>query len=407
MTDPVDAAGSGSGSSAVRLIAEREIITRLRSKAFRISTAAVVVGILALTLLPRLLGDADAFVLGTVGDDAGRVADLAAAAGEAVELDVRALPDRATAEAAVLDGEVDAALVTSSEALVDEGIPPGVEQLLTQAQQVFALDAALAEAGLGAEQREAALHLEPLEVRPLGEAAPSAFGFEALIGFGAIFILYMLLFFYGTWVAEGIIEEKTSRVIEVLLSTIRPWQLLGGKVLGIGLLGIVQTLVLATIAAAGLAWSFELSLTGTEVRTIAWVVAWYIPGYALYALLFAVSGALVPRQQDLQAAATPIYLVLIGGFLVMQYSLNDPTSTLSQVAGVFPFTAPLVQPLRTATGIAAPWEVPVGVLAIVFTIVALVPLTARLYRGGVLKTRTKTSLREAWRAADKRPGAAG
>lgn len=176
----------------------------------------------------------------------------------------------------------------------------------------------------------------------------SEFGPALAVGAAAVFVLYMLLFQYGQWVAQGIVEEKSSRVVEVLLSAIRPLELLAGKVLGIGALGLVQVLFTAGVGTGVLLAVGSVEVPGEGWAAVGLVVAWYVLGYALYAAVFAVCGAIAGQVEDLQAVSGPVGLLIVVGFFVAQYSLFNPDLITATVAGLVPFTAPLVQPLRTA-----------------------------------------------------------
>lgn len=391
--------------NAVALVAGREFRERLRDKGFLASNAFLVILILAASVLPSLLsGEDEATRLGTVGPQAAAVAKVANEEAPAYDvlLAVEALPDRAAAERAVRDGEAQAVLLDGGALLVNEteDAPTSLLLLLGGAAETARLGEALSQAGVSAGEQEALLTPQPLSVQPLqAEGDGVELGDPAfLLGLAAVGVLYGLLLLYGNWVAQGVVEEKSSRVVELLLSSVRPVQLLAGKILGLGALGLAQVVLMAVVG--GLA----LALTGGElppraIGTLSLVVAWYLLGYFLYATLFAVSGALVSRVEDLQSTTLPLFALLIGAFFAAQAATADPDSTASTVAGLVPFTAPLVQPLLMAASEADPVEVVAAVLLCVATIALLVPLAARAYTGAVLTTRGKVSIRQALRSA--------
>jgi ABC-type Na+ efflux pump permease subunit len=204
--------------------------------------------------------------------------------------------------------------------------------------------------------------------------------------FGAVFLLYGLLAVYGQWVAQGIVEEKQSRVVEVLLASLRPTELLAGKILGLGALGLVQILLLAGVAAGGL-----LATDVIEVPPAAWgalglVIPWYVLGFLLYATLFAMAGAIVSRVEDMQSAVMPVIIVLVLALFAAQFALAEPTSTVATVAGLLPLTAPIVQPILLAVGATSWVQVLLAIVLALTAIAVMVPLSARIYRGGVLRT---------------------
>jgi len=282
--------------------------------------------------------------------------------------------------------------------LTEDGVPGAVRTSLSQAASATVLQVTLADAGVA----PASLSdlLAPLRIERIASADGGGVDFESatfVLAFLAAFVLYGLLALLGQWVAQGIVEEKQSRVVEVLLSAVRPGELLVGKVLGLGMLGVVQ---LGALAGAGIGASAVVSgvdLPPGGLQIVAVVLAWFVPGYLLYAMLFALTAATVSRVEDLQSASLLPIAVLVGALLAAQAALADPTSTFATVVTFVPFTAPIVQPALVAAG-AVGWSETVVSLGIaVATIALLVPLTARIYRGGLLRT-AKVSLREALRS---------
>jgi ABC-2 type transport system permease protein len=394
----------------VALIATREVTERLRSKAFLISNA-VILGLIVLSVLaPLVFADHDETALGYVGAQAEQVARLAVLQqdGFEAELDLVPIADRAAAEQALEDGEVAAVVLDPSSVLVEERLGPRLEALLASAASAVAVDAALSDAGLTPADRATLFAIEPLAIESRVERADAVDLFDpaVLVVYGAVFLLYGLLAMYGQWVAQGIVEEKQSRVIEVLLAAVRPTELLGGKVLGLGMLGLVQILLFAGIAAVGLTLTEVIEMPAASWRSIALVIPWYVLGYLLYAMLFAAAGSLVARVEELQSAVMPAIIVLIGALFAAQFALAAPDSTVAAVAGLVPFTAPIVQPILLAVGQTTWWEVTLAIVLAVATIALLLPLTARLYRGGVLRTGSRVSFKDAWVSSRDREQAA-
>ncbi|MGH8932437.1 MAG: ABC transporter permease [Egibacteraceae bacterium] len=390
---------------SVWLVARREIVERTRSKAFLVGNLIVILIVVAIVVAQALaFGNEGPLRVGIVGVEAGELAAAAepAATSTGVALATETLPDRAAAEAALRDGRVDVALIDGQTLLSEGMLRRADEALFFAAAQRLALARALDDAGIPPADREELLSPSPLRVETLTDPDESdSAGF--LVALVAATVLYGMLILYIQWVAQGVVEEKTSRVVEVLLATVRPSELLVGKVVGIGLLGLAQIAV--TIAAGVIA----LLITGSlEIPTQGWtalalVVAWFVPGYALYGMLSAVAGALVNRTEDLQVTTTPMVMVLVVAFFVAQFAAMDPLSPLARIGGFVPFWAPLVQPLRAAAGAVPAWEMAVSLVITLATIALLVPLAARLYAGGALRVDRRIGLREAWRtAADRR-----
>src|SRR6185503_4699528 len=158
-------------------------------------------------------------------------------------------------------------------------------------------------------------------------------------------LLYLALLLYGSMVAQGVVEEKSSRVVELLLANVRPWQLLSGKVLGLGLVGLIQ---LFSVGAVGLLLAIltqVVTLTGAAAGRLAWGLRRYLLGYLLYATVFAAVGSLVSRQEDVQSVLMPITVVLVMafvlGFAVLTSSPTGPTAT---VLSLLPPLSPILMP---------------------------------------------------------------
>jgi ABC-2 type transport system permease protein len=277
--------------------------------------------------------------------------------------------------------------------------------LVQSASRTVRAQERLTAAGLDPAEVQSTLAPSPLPVRSL-EPVDEAQRSKRAIATVSIFLLYGQLIGYCFTVAMGVVEEKATRVVEVLLAAVRPVQLLAGKVLGLGLVGLLQ---LAVIGLVGLAVAIAvdaISLPAGAWGTIGSVLLWFLLGYAFYSSLFAVAGAIVSRQEELQNTATPLNLLMVGSFLVAFLgAASNPGSTLATVTSFLPPVAPLVMPLRIASGEAAAWQVALSVGIMLVSIVAVVLLAARLYEGAVLRTGARVKLRDAWTGARRQPAA--
>lgn len=388
----------------VGLVAAREFTERVRSRAFLVSNLAITVLLALSFVLPMVLHGDGPTELGHLGGPAEQVAAIALAQEAAFDLDLElvAFADRAGAEAALGAGEVAGVLLDATTVLADGDLGPRLEAALANASSAAVVDEVLADAGLTPEQRAELFTVAPLTVELLPDAVVGVDLLDPAFGmvFLAVFLLYGLLIVYGQWVAQGIVEEKQSRVVEVLLSAVKPSELLAGKVLGLGALGLAQVLLLAGIGVAGLLVTDVIEVPPEAWGALALVVPWYVLGYLLYATLFAIAGSVISRVEDLQSAVMPVIVVLVLALFGAQLAVSDPAGTVASLAGVLPLTAPIVQPLLFAAGTASWIEVALAVVAAVAMIALMVPLAARIYRGGVLRTRGKVSYREAWASAD-------
>ncbi len=255
----------------VRLVAGREISTRIRDKGFLIGSGVLIVLILGMLVFQVAVNSGgDSTELGVVGGSAA-VTDALQAQGRALDTDVSVVDydDEAAARRGVEDGDVDAALVSPSAAqpeLLVEKSGGTAETLVQGAVQGMAVTQQLADAGV---QLQSPPQLAVVALDPDADADTEA----AVVALVGVVVLYSLLILFGQFVAQGVVEEKSSRVVELLLATMRPWQLLAGKVLGLGLLGLAQMLVIAVIGVAG-ALAFDVvELPGRLIGTVVTVVA--------------------------------------------------------------------------------------------------------------------------------------
>jgi ABC-2 type transport system permease protein len=387
------------------VVARRDFTVRLRDRGFVISTA-ITLTVLSVFILLRAYGGGgtNTYDLGVVGADA--VANGAVAVGrqQGVEVRLHSYRDTGGARAALEAGTVDAVLEASGPGAAgprlvgSHAVPPQLEDLVQAAAVADRIRSALAGSGMTADQLAAILDPSPVAVETLQPPDPHRDS-NAAVAFVGVLLLYGQLFGYGVWVATGVIEEKASRVVEILLSAIRPRQLLAGKIAGIGVLGLAQLAFIATFALILARATGALDLPVTALRAAALVLVWFVMGFAFYAGLFAVSGSLVSRMEELQNAMVPINLVILASFFVSIGALQHPDAPLSVLASIIPFSAALAMPVRIILGSATAWQIALAVVLLLGSAVAMVPLAGRLYAGAVLRTGAKVKLRDAWRAA--------
>ncbi|MGY1733037.1 ABC transporter permease [Geodermatophilus sp. SYSU D01045] len=382
-----------SSAQLVRLVAAREVSTRIRDKTFIASSVLMIVLILGVLVFQIVVNSGGDTSRVGVAAEPGRVGQALEAQGEALGVDVEVVrfdTDDA-ARAAVESEDVDGALVGAAAApeLVVREPDTTLEAVVSGAVGAVALTDALAQAGV-----------DPADLPQLSVTALDGDddGQGVVVAIVGVVVLYSLLILFAQFVAQGVVEEKSSRVVELLLATMRPWQLLAGKILGLGVLGLGQIAVIAAIGVGG-ALAFDVvDLPGELVGTVLWLLFWFVLGYALYASLFAVAASLVSRQEDLGSVLTPASLVLVAGFVVAVQAASDPDGTLAAVTSYVPGLSPMVMPVRQAAGDVAPWEVGVAVALMLVAIALVVRLGGRVYSGALLRTSGKTKLREALRA---------
>ncbi len=198
----------------------------------------------------------------------------------------------------------------------------------------------------------------------------------------------------------GVVEEKQSRVVEVVLATVRARDLLMGKVLGIGLLGIVQLAVFVIAALIAALATDRIALPTTTPAAILLLVVWFVLGYLLYSTALGFMGALASRMEEASNASTPITMIaMISYFIAVFAVVNEPDGVVATIATFLPPSAPFVVPLRAAFDAIPPWQIVLSVLITVAAIWILFSVGARVYAGAVLKVGGRIKLRDAWRSA--------
>ena len=330
---------------AIALVARREVVEGVRSRAWRASLAiqvALVVGIAVVSIVTSDDGGPSKRDVAVIGPEAARIAAQARAAeaGYGIELTIERSAGPAAARTAVRDEEVDAALVGKG-LTIGESPDDALVALLQNAARVVAGKERLRAAGLSAKAAEAAL--EPPPLRTTEVAPKEGKGGSGLAYLGAL-LLYIAIITFGYAIASSVISEKSSRVVEVILSAIRPVQLLAGKVIGVGLLGLLQ---IAAIGSAGIAVALlggNVSLPSTTAETLVLVLVYFVLGYAFYGCAFAGVASLVSRQEDSQSTTAPLLVILIGSYIATNSALGDPGGSLAQIGAYLPPMAPMLVP---------------------------------------------------------------
>ena len=384
---------------AVMLVTRREFGERIRTRAFQISTAVTILIVAAIAVAAGLLGgDGDEeYTVGAQGSEAAAIAESARVSAQAydIRLEVKRFADAAQARAAAKAEDVDAAIV--GDELITKDSPEGeLEQVLQAATRDVRAAEILRREGLSDADARQALAPPGLQTRALGSSEAEE---RKGVAFIASLLLYMQLIIFGLAVASGVVEEKSSRVIEVLMAAVPPRALLAGKILGIGLLGLVQLALTAFVGLAVASASGALELRSADIGILAVVLLWFVLGYVFYSTIYAISGVIVSRQEDLNSSSTPVTMVLVAGYLVAFPVLEDPASSLAVISSLVPFTSPIVMPVRVAVGEAGGGEIAASLGILALAIALLIPLAARIYEGSVLRMGKPMKLREALRAA--------
>ncbi|MDP2709952.1 MAG: ABC transporter permease [Solirubrobacteraceae bacterium] len=383
---------------ATMLVTRREFGERIRSRAFQISTATTVAIVAAVALAAGLLaGDGTReYTVAAQGSEAVAITEAARAAAPAFDarIEIERFDDAAQLRAAVSDERVDAAITGG--ALISKDSPDlELAQLLESAAREVRSAQALRTAGLSQADAQRALQPAPLQRSSLeGESD----GREGL-AFIASLLLYMQLIILGLAVATGVVEEKASRVVEVLMSAIPSRALLAGKIVGIGLIGLLQFTLIIFVGLLTASASGAIELGGADAGVLTVVFVWFVLGFLLWAAVYAISGVIVSRQEDLNSSSTPVTIALVGAYLLAFPAVADPGSTLAVVSSLVPFSSPIVMPVRVVIGDASGLEIAASLGLLALAIAILVPLGARIYDGAVLRMGKPLKMREALRAA--------
>lgn len=401
-----------SGFGALRQVAMREIRERFRSKAYLITSLLTILLVLGLIGLPTLFGsDTDESTVGSIGQGNDEIVATAVELGNAndepgdppsIAIDLVAFADRTEALAALEDGEVDAVLVEAQEMVVETIGGFGGSSLATGLQRAAGavqIQAVIEERGQEASDIIEILTSDPLEITTLTEGDPAESESRTAIAYFGLLLLYMAVLLYGTWILTGVTEEKSNRVVEVLLSSVRPWQILGGKILGIGTLAIAQLLTTIVVAVVALRVTGAFDLPPIGITSVLNLLLWFVIGFLIFAVLFGAAGSLVSRTEDANAVAGPMSLAAVAGFFVSITALNDPDGVVAVVSTFIPLTAPFVVPVRTALMAIPPWQYVVSIVIALAAIGVFTVIAGRIYAGGVLRFGSRVGWREAWRSA--------
>ncbi|MDN5916493.1 MAG: ABC transporter permease [Pseudonocardia sp.] len=381
----------------VALVARREIGMQLRSRTFLYGLLITLAVFAGYGLLFSFIGsEGSSSTLGVTAEARSLTPALQEAGqqqGQTVQItDV----DRAGGEAQVRSGDLDALLTGAPgtyQLIGQDSVDSTLQRIVSTTVDRTATDSALSTAGV-----------DPATVERAGSVAVSTLApQDPLRGqrLGLAFAVAILLFFsltnYGGQVAQGVVEEKSSRVVELLLSTIKPLHLLAGKILGLGAVGLLQLLILGAIGTIGALALGVLTVPTAALSALGLAVLWYLLGFFLYATLYASAGALVSRQEELQSAITPLVFPLLIPFVIAVSVLpNDPRNGLATVLSFIPFFSPTLMPARAALGVAPWWQVLISALLTLAAIAVMVWVAARIYRNSVLRTGAKVSWREAF-----------
>lgn len=320
----------------------------------------------------------------------------AAAAG--TPFTVSDIVDAAAGTAQVDAGTLDVLVTgppTAPTAVVSDSVPADVETALITA----VLEARLTAVGLTPATVTSVVNGTNVTVqsrKPAAPADPQRTG-QLLGALAVAILLYVSLGFYGGQVAQGVVEEKSTRMVEILLATMRPSQLLAGKVLGIGLVGLLQLSVVAGATLLLVGVTHPVALPALGPLAVLGDLGWFTLGFLFYSLAFAALAATVSRQEEAAGATAPINVFLVLGYLLVFVTLPDPGSASSTILSLLPPFAPVLMSLRIATGDAQGWQVALAILLMVASVAGLAWFAGRMYANSVLRVGKRVRYGDAFR----------
>ena len=425
-------------------IARREYRVRVRTRSFVIGTLLLVLGVMVIALLPVIVGKidrTDATKVAVVAADQGLAARASTTltallnipvtgtteAGATPDFVVTVATDLETARRDVVAGHSSAVLGITRSAggeldfklYTNEPAGGRVAGLIGQAASSLAIADRLDRLGVAPTDRAtlfapamfAVAWPDPTNTDPI-RGTMSAVG-QDMLSFGMTILIFMIIVMYGNWIAMSVVEEKSSRVMEVVLNAATPVQLLAGKVFGVGAVAFTQY---AAVVAAGVValvaegpvatfvlggGSSAVALPGGLTPALLLMFGVYgVLGFLLYAALYAAAGSLVSRQEDVNSVVMPMTLISMVGYMVGVYAAMGLLDIRAAWVGILtqvPFLSPFMMLGRAATGVAQPWEVVLSIVTLIVAIAIAIWVAARVYAVGVLLYGQRPGARAVWR----------
>ncbi len=382
-----------------RIVAEREVSTRLRDKTFLYATAFTLLLIVGAFVVTAIIdGHTKSYDVAVTSRDgtsavSSAQASLRASGSEDAVVKAKDTDSRAEAERLVRSGDVDAALLPSGqgfEVVGKDEVDDDLENALTAGVGRDVLDRNAASQGV---DLDALQDGTTAKVRLL-DPGPSDAGARSIIAFGFAIIFLFTALGFGMTIAQSVVQEKESRIVEILAAAVPIRALLWGKVLGNTLLALMQIVLIAVVGMVGLAVTGRGSLLAGLGPAVAWYVALFVLGFVSLASLWSVAGSLASRQQDLQSTTVPGQIILFVPYFVSIFG-SDQVKT---VFSMLPIVSTMTMPGRIAEGHVPAWQIAVAIATTVAAAALFIRIGERLYERTLLHTSSRVSYREALRA---------
>ncbi len=384
----------------VGLVAARELRVRVRGRAFRVGTLLVLLIVSGAIVIPALIGSkATAARVGVAGPLSAPVRAAVVADGHAFggTVDLVAEPGEQAAAADLRAGRIDLAVIDGRRIVTNKPVSASdtsaTAQLTRAVASTVGTGEALQAAGLTPAQAAVIAGARALPVSSLQPGRPGTT--QRNTSYVGLLVLFFMLTQYNAWTLTGVIEEKSSRIVEVLLAAIPPARLLAGKVLGIGLAAFLQAGLAVAVAVTEARAVHSDALNGLTPLTVAATLTWLVLGYAFYAWVYAAAGSTVDRQEQAQSLLIPLGLpVILGYFVASTAALSGNPSVLVQVLAYLPPTAPFAMPVLVSLGAASWWQFALSAAISVAGTVAVARAAGAVYRASILRTGPRVPFRE-------------
>ena len=427
-------------------VIRREYLERVQTRAFIIGSLLgplLITGVLfipAWLTLRNLRADPASLIVidatgAGLGDRLRAALDSAAAPNAPNKVEVRVTPPDGVAAAeslatkAVVSKDVEGYVVLDASTLRGERARYAGRKA-TAVGDMRRLETALRQTSLAQRLQHASLNpalvdsltrsrlvLESERLTEQGRGSDASRRANVMFAAAVAFLLYMSMILYGQAVLRGVLEEKATRVAEVVVSSVSPETLLAGKVIGVGAVGLTQQIIwvagtlylgsfvapilsrmapsgAGAIAAPGASAMPAMQMPDVQIASLLLILVFFVLGYGVYSSLYAAVGATVNSEQEAQQALAPILVLIISSALFIQPAMLNPTGTLARATSMFPFSAPIIMPLRMSLVPIPPWEMAVAIIGLVITFVAVILLAARIYRVGLLMYGKRPTLGE-------------
>jgi ABC-2 type transport system permease protein len=414
----------------ILLVARRELVSRLQQRSYRLTMLFQVIVIAVFACLPVIIAafsddgptTSTVLVVDADGTDLATQLQPYVANSEVSSDTVELVTTTESAEAVmqqVRDGDVEAALFATRDENQNlaftytnsDGVADTLSQQVYAGTAAISLEDRLARSGIDQATVETAIAPPAFAFDAASDVASGEddefSGVEVALAYFFTILMFMAIMLYGTWVASGVVEEKSTRIMEIMINAATPRDLLAGKVLGIGSAGLLQMLPMLVVGGVAfalqrpIARALDISTSSlpdvdfgsVSLVAVGWFLVYFLLGFTLYAAMYAALGSLVSRQEEVNQSIAPMQTISMIGYISAFLTMFMSDSIISQVLSIFPLTSPFVMISRVIVGNPPAWEMALSVLLLAVTTVGAILVAARIYRVGVLQYGQKPSLR--------------